>query len=70
MAASEAGNESSQQIFMWQVSLWHWRTTKVDYERQEKDLTFPCERFRSDASAKSYKVRNFWGVGEKLRLSM
>ena len=45
---------------------------KIDFEREEKDLTFPCERFRSDAPAceEFYKVRNLLGVGEKLHLSM
>ena len=42
---------------------------KVFFERQEKDLTFPCERLQSDAPVKSYKV-HVLGVGEKLHLSM
>ena len=43
---------------------------KVDFESQEKDLTFPCECLRSDAPGKSYKVRNYLGYGEKLHLLM
>ena len=43
---------------------------EIDFERQEKDQTFPCEHLRSDAPAKSYKVRNCLGVGEKLHLLM
>ena len=43
---------------------------KIDFERQEKDLTFPCERLQSDAPVKSYKVSNVLGEGEKLHLLM
>ena len=36
---------------------------KINLERQEKDLTFPCERLRSDVPVESYKVHNFRRAG-------
>ena len=36
-------------------------TVNIDFKRQEKDLTFPCERLRLDNPVKSYKVCNILG---------